>query len=77
VPLCTGPLAVTNFGVVVAFRPPFARVFAVGAPAVLEVAELLEVVDELLDDPHPANATSAAQTENVARRLLICARTLA
>jgi hypothetical protein len=77
VPLCTGPLAVTNFGVVVTFRPPLVPVFAPGVEVVAEAAELLEVVDELLDDPHPANATSAAQTENVARRLLICARTLA
>ena len=76
-PLLTGPLAGTNFGVVVAFRLPLVLVFAVAVLAVLEVAELLEVVEELLDDPHPASATSAAHTASVARRLLIGEATLA
>jgi hypothetical protein len=52
-------------------------VFAVVVVAVLKVAGLLELVEELLDDPHPASAASAAQTASVARRLLICAATLA
>jgi hypothetical protein len=81
VPLLTGPLAGTNFGVVVTFKLPLVFVFAVGVLVVAEVAELLapveELVEELLDDPQPANAGRAAHKASVARRLPICRATLA
>jgi hypothetical protein len=76
-PLLTGPLAGTNFGVVVAFRLPLVLVFAVAVLAVLEAVELLALVEELLDEPHPANATRAVHAASMARRLLIGEATLA
>jgi hypothetical protein len=73
----TGPEGGRNFGVVVALRPPPVLVFAVAVLAVLEAAELVEDVEELLDDPHPASAARAAQVPRVAMRRLICEATLA
>jgi len=63
-------------GVVVTFRLPLLVVLCVG---VLDVApdedELLD--DEPLELPQPVSRASAAHTARVARRLLICLRTLA
>ena len=71
-PLLTGPEAGTNFGVVVGFSEPVAVV----AGFVLAALEL-EDDEELLEDPHPASAATAAQSESVASERRICAATLA
>jgi len=42
-----------------------------------EPLEALEPDDELLDDPQPQSAISAAQTAAAGRHLLICLLTLA
>jgi hypothetical protein len=77
VPLLTGPDAGTNFGVVVALRLPPVLVFAVAVLAVLEAVEPPEVVEELLDDPHPASAARAAQIASAGMPRVICDATLA
>jgi hypothetical protein len=70
--------------VVVTLRLPVAVVagLVLAAPELddeeeVEEDELEDEEDELEDDPHPASATSAAQSESVARRRLISAATLA
>ena len=72
-PLLIEPLAGANFGVVVTFRPPVAC-FDVEP---VEAVDALELDDELLDDPQPASARSAAHARPLRRHLLICALTLA
>jgi hypothetical protein len=77
VPLWIGAAAGGDayLGVVVGCRPlldlPGAPVLAVVGP---EACEALVLLEELLDDPHPAVTASAAQTVSVQIDLLIGAR---
>jgi hypothetical protein len=68
----TAPVAGANFGVVVTLRLPDVELLA------LEVAALDEfVLDELLEEPHPASAVSAAHASSAGRVVRICTSTLA
>lgn len=71
-PLLTAPVAGANFGVVVTFRLELC-VFA----AVLDVLDEPLPEELLLEEPQPANATSAAHAASADRRVLICTSTLA
>lgn len=74
-PLLTGPLAGAYFGVVVTFRLPVAVLEPV--EAVEAAVDAFELDEELLEEPQPASARSAAHATPVRRHLFICARTLA